>query len=200
MALKQLPRKSIGIITTLIHACIRNNYFPKMWKWANVVVLPKPGKDGKFPKNYRPISLISSIGKIAEAVILEELKKETEEKKILPNEQFGFRNNHSTAQQIIRIVEKIIEGFTTSKSTTAIFFDVEKAFDKVWHQGLIYKLISFGFHPNLIRIIMSYLKDRQFRVAIKEHISAWKPCRAGVPQGSLLSPLLFNIYIADITK
>lgn len=100
----------------------------------------------------------------------------------------------------MRVVETITRGFTNGHSTIAVLFDIEKAFDKVWHAGLIHKMHEMGYSLSLIKLIQSYLRNRKFRVKINETTSTWRSITAGVPQSSLISPLLFNIFIADIPK
>ncbi|CAH1371525.1 unnamed protein product, partial [Tenebrio molitor] len=106
-ALKLLPDKVVVALTTIINASLQLFHFPSWWKKANVIFIPKPEKDPKFPQNHRPISLLSSIGKVLEKVILTRLVRATNENQILPDEQFGFRPQHSTSDQIIHVTEFI---------------------------------------------------------------------------------------------
>ena len=126
------------------------------------MAIPKPNKDSTIPNNYRPISLLSSLSKIAEKVIAVRLLKEVIDKNILQSEQFGFREKTSTAHAILFIKNDIMNGFKNGKSTSMVLLDIEKAFDTVWHNGLVLKLIKIGISPYLIKIINSYLKKRKF--------------------------------------
>lgn len=198
IALRSLPRKTVVALTNIVNAILRLQYFPTVWKEATVITIPKPGKDPMFPQNYRPISLLIHLAKIAEKVLLEYLQIHTDQNNILPNEQFGFRTGHSTVHQLVRVIEYANEGIQNKMATGGIFLDVAKAFDKVWHQGLLSKLIKHGYPTPLVRIIASYLKGRKFHVRFLGATSCERLITAGVPQGSLLSPILFNIFVSDI--
>lgn len=197
-ALKALPRKGILTIVNLINTALRLRYFPKSWKHAHVIVLPKAGKDPLFCENHRPISLLSNIGKIYEKILLTRLLKHINEVSTLPEEQHGFREKHSTLHQLLRVSEIIIEGFNSKQSTGAIFLDIAKAFDKVWSNGLLLKLHEIGIDPQLLGVLKSFLRLRTFQVKLRGALSKKRFMTAGVPQGSLLSPTLFNIYTHDI--
>jgi len=119
---------------------------------------------------------------------------------VIPKFQFGFRSNHSTVQQLFRITEHISTSFEKHCHTGAVFIDVSKAFDKVWHEGLLFKLKSFNTPKYLFNIINSFLTNRQFSVKINENFSDLRSISAGVPQGSKLGPILFNIFISDIPQ
>lgn len=199
-ALKALPKKGVAHLAHLINATQRLHHFPSQWKVADVIVIRKSGQNSTFPQNYRPISLISTLGKIAEGVVLKRLEKVVEDKNIIPPEQFGFRPNHSATQQVLRLVEFTTEGFNDKKSTGVILLDVSKAFDKVWHHGLLYRLIQYEFPPHLIKLIASFLRERQATVRIGPTRSTGRTLTAGVPQGSKLSPSLFNIYASNMPQ
>ncbi|GBN23510.1 putative RNA-directed DNA polymerase from transposon BS [Araneus ventricosus] len=158
----------------------------------------KPGKDPHNPTSYRPISLLSSLSKVAEKIILNRLKP-TIEDKLIPY-QFGFKRNHSTIAQLLRMTETIRHGWSEGKDTGAVFLDVAKAFDKVWPNGFIYKLMKMGVLDSLTRLIASYLKNRSFQVRVGEALSKPIPIHAGVAQGSILAPFCFNVYVNDITR
>ncbi|GFX36948.1 RNA-directed DNA polymerase from mobile element jockey [Trichonephila clavipes] len=196
--LKHLPLVPIFELTNIIHNIIKIGYFPIVWKTATVVPILKPGKDPTQAESFRPIALLSILGKVAEKIILNRLYHHVEENNILIPEQHGFRPDLSTTHQLLRVVETIKSGFKNKKSTGAVFLDIQKAFDRVWREGLIFKLIKYDFPPPLIKLISSYLTDRNFSVRINDTYSSHRPTEAGVAQGTLISPLLFNIYVNDI--
>jgi hypothetical protein len=120
--------------------CLRLSHFPKPWKEEKIMTLPKPGKDPKFPQNLCPISLLSTRGKLFEKLILKVAKRHIEERGLLNASQFGFRALHSTTLQCMRLTEHVTLNFNNNMSTAAVFLDIEKAFDKTWHLGLLYIL------------------------------------------------------------
>lgn len=176
------------------------HYFPSSWKIAKIIPILKSGKPTNFITSYRPISLLSSVGKIFEKIIKDKIQSFMIDKMIIPNEQFGFRSSHSTSHQVKRLCNHIKRGFSSKESTGLILLDVEKAFDSVWHNGLIFKLVNFGFPLPLIKIIKSFLENRYFYVCIKNVLSNSTEIPAGVPQGSVIGPLLYLIYISDFPK
>ncbi|GFW19570.1 probable RNA-directed DNA polymerase from transposon BS [Trichonephila clavipes] len=197
IALKALPLNAITNITKIINSCLQLNYFPQEWKHALITVIPKPGKDKKFTENYRPISLISSLGKIFEKILLKKINSHCEENQIIPDFQHGFRQQTSTQHQLLRVTNHIINGYNSKTITVGLFLDVKKAFDRMWHDGLIYKMIIFNFPTYLIKIIHSYLNNRTFNVKYNNVHSSQRPILASTPQGSILSPALYNIYTSD---
>jgi hypothetical protein len=156
----------------------------------------KPGKDPKFPQNLRPISLLSTTGNLFEKTILKMLLKHIEERGLLNTSQFGFRARHSTTLQCMRLMDHVILNFNNKMSTAIVFLDIEKAFDTTWHSGLLCKL-SMEFSNSLIKLIGSFLSQLKFRVSVEGEISTPREMQAGVPQGSVLSPTMFNLYIND---
>ncbi|GFX37821.1 RNA-directed DNA polymerase from mobile element jockey [Trichonephila clavipes] len=160
----------------------------------------KPGKNPTKADSFRPIALLSVLGKVAEKIILTRMCHHVDSTNLIIPEQHGFRPNLSTSHQLLRVVETIRTGFVKQKSTGAVFLDIQKAFDRVWRDGLIFELISYNFPPLMIKLISSYLSERNFSVRINDTYSSHRPTEAGVAQGTLISPLLFNIYVNDIPK
>lgn len=198
IVLKNLTSKAISHLTSIFNSCIYQGYFPDSWKKAEIIVFHKPNKPKSSTSSYRPISLLSSLSKLLEKVIQKRLNIFIEASNAIPPHQFGFRPKHSTTHQVQRIVETIVHGFENKKHSTAIFLDVSQAFDKVWHAGLLYKLECLGFPQYLKNILKSFLFNRQFCVKINSSSSTYRQISAGVPQGSILGPLLFNVFMYDI--
>lgn len=196
--LKFLPRKAIVYLTNICNSSLKLNYFPNIWKNAIVLPFPKTSKDPKLAINYRPISLLCSLSKIFEKIILNRLREY--EDNLIIDEQYGFRTQHSTALQLANLTDQIARNFNYKRITAVLSLDINKAFDTVWHEGLIHKLLENNIPSYLIKIIKSYLTNRTFQVKIENTLSDKKSISAGVPQGGLLSPELFKHYINDIPK
>lgn len=197
-ALKRCHKKIIAQLVNIINASLRFGHFPSCWKTAEIVMIVKVHKDPKLPSSYRPISKLSCVGKILERVIKTRLDEFSSDNDIIPSFQHGFVKGLSTTHQLARVCNHIHENFAGGRTTAGVFFDIEKAFDKVWHNGLISKLLLFEFPPHLISIIGSYLEGRSFRVNVQDVLSTVRNIGAGLPQGSVLSPGLYNIFTADI--
>ena len=199
-ALKILGRRGTVALTNIFNAAIRLQHFPLSWKMATIIAIRKPGKNPALPASYRPISLLPTAGKVLERLLLTRLHDALEEREVIPPEQFGFRRGHSTVDQLLRVVERVAHGFTRSRCTAALFLDVSQAFDRVWHGGLLHKMLQSGVPTWMCRMVASFLKDRTFRVKIDAAISGERSVEASVPQGSVLGPTLFNIYTADAPR
>lgn len=190
---KELPRKAVIMITYLFNACFRLKHVPECFKTAQIIMLKKPDKPAEQITSYRPISLLPSISKLFEKLLLKRLKPLIK----IPDFQFGFRNKHSTIDQVHRVVTVIEKAFEDKKYCPAVFLDVSQAFDRVWHQGLIYKM-SKMLPQNYCQLLESYLSDRKFRISHEGAYTGFYSIQAGVPQGSVLGPFLYLLYTADI--
>ncbi|KAL1128867.1 hypothetical protein AAG570_013401 [Ranatra chinensis] len=185
---KNISRKALTKLTNIINAILRTCHYPRQWKTATVVALPKPGKLPSLPSSYRPISLLSVLAKITDKIILSRLLRVTEALDIIPDSQFGFRRKHATTHQLSRVVSHVSEHMKSGRSTAMVSLDCEKAYDTVWTNGLLFRLTEYKFPLPLIKIMQSYLSDRNIRVRIGESLSEEVSLQAGLPQGSVLSP------------
>ncbi|GFU76579.1 RNA-directed DNA polymerase from mobile element jockey [Trichonephila clavipes] len=198
--IKNLPLKFLLFITLLINQLFKNNYFPDSWKTAVVIPILKPDKNPELAQNYRPMSLLSCLSKVYEFVLLHRLNQHCTASNFIIPQQCGFRPKCSTVHQLLRVTELIHSGFAKHDATGILFLDIAKAFDKIWHDGLLIKLIRLDFPAPLIKSIHSFLSHRSFRVRVDRILSSPRPIRSGLPQGSLSSPLFFTLYVNDIPQ
>lgn len=195
--LKKLPRKALVQIYYIMRACLSLNHFPTMWKEAIILPLKKPNKDSRKPDSYRPISLISNLGKILERIILKRLKDFDDR---LQETQFGFRQSRTTELQLATLLDETMNNTIRKKTTALATIDLEKAYDTIWHKGLLFKLISAAIPGYLIKITETFLKERSYKVNVSGVLSPKHNIPAGVPQGSTLSPVLFLHYLQDLPE
>ncbi|UYV75209.1 hypothetical protein LAZ67_12002923 [Cordylochernes scorpioides] len=166
----------------------------RTWKYAIIITIPKKSPV-KSPEDLRPISLLSTIGKVYERIVLRRLQTYMDSINFIIPQQFGFRKGHSTTHQLITVIDYIQIRKSHKEAVGAVFLDFTKAFDRVWHDGLIAKITKNQFPRDFIKLLKNYLQDRTFSIEQGNYITTAKPTQIGVPQGSILGPYLFKIYI-----
>ncbi|CAK1601335.1 unnamed protein product [Parnassius mnemosyne] len=194
----------LKVITATINKSIETSTFPSSWKIALVRPLPK-NNDPKDLKDLRPISILPFLAKILEKVIYNQVIKFCDANNILPDLQSGFRKGRSTSTALLDVVDNILTSQDSGRGTILTLLDFSRAFDSINIDLLLSKLSFYGFVTSSIKWFQSYLCGRSQQVILNQPngsslVSEQRPLNRGVPQGSILGPLLFIIYTADITN
>lgn len=204
----KLPTKLLKLIAILIYEPLTKLFnkslsegrFPTLWKTANITAIFKRKGSCADPTNYRPISLLPCLSKILEKLVFRAIYSHLTDNNILTEKQSGYRPKHGTQLQLTYLVHNLYAALDHSHDFTAVYLDISKYFDTIWHAGLLYKCeAQCGLSGSLLCWLKSYLSDRLQRVRVGNSYSPFIKINAGCPQGSVLGPLLALIYLNDLT-
>ena len=197
--LMNLTPNIISNICHLFNACYATGTYPRHFKTAEIIMIPKEGTPTADPSKYRPISLLNLLGKAFARILHKKLVTHLEETGIIKESQHGFRKRRGTHTLIANLYERISREKGTDRRTlvTMVLRDASKAFDKCWHRSITYKLMQTGIDDNLLCILTDFLHARQAYIRINKHEGPTFNLEAGVPQGDVLSPTLFLLISND---
>ncbi len=196
--LKHLNIHQLKHLTLFFNHIWTKNDFPTQWRLAHIIPLRKPGKDATRPESYRPISLTNVLCKILERTVVKRMHNKLAEIEKMDRYQSGFKPGKSTIDSLVLLSQEIQTGYAQKQHTIGVFFDIEKAFDRIRPTSILYALQDLGLGGNTYYFVRNFLKDRFFQVRVGQTLSTETRQLTGTPQGSVLSPLLFILAINNI--
>ena len=198
--LKAIPISHYGFLLQTFNALLIKNTYPQHWKLSKMILLPKEPSAIISVNQTRPISLLPCLGKVYERCFLVHLLQWMKDDAILPPEQSGFREQHSTTTRFVQFLQHLSTGLLQQTASLVIYVDFTKAFDQLWHDGLLYKLHRMNCPHELVIFIIEYLKNRKCYIEMNQVTSAIFDIEKGVPQGSCLGPILFLLFHCEIAQ
>lgn len=197
--LQNLGKKGMSLVLNLFNKTWKEGSLPKAWKLATITPILKKGKTANNPKSYRPISLTSCLGKLCERIMNSRLYWWLESSGLITQFQAGFRRKSRTEDQLFRLTQKILDGFQKGQQTTAVFIDLQQAYDRIWRKGLLLKMQNIGIKGKMYNWVKSFLTDRLIQTQVNDTLSSKAVLEEGLPQGSCLSCTLFLVFLNDIS-
>jgi len=198
--IKKLPPAYIECLTKCFNIWLDNHSYPEVWKVAKIITLNKLKAGIPNCEQTRPISLLATHSKIYEKIMLDRIKNWSESNNIIPKEQSGFRKGCLLQTRVLSILQEVKNNLAGNVPTLGIYVDYKKAYDLVWHEGLIVKLYRMQVPMQLLKILLEWLKGRKAYISFGSNKSELFSLPVGLPQGSSLSPYIFIMYHADITN